>query len=325
MSTTTFPLSGIDGTNPLGFLAALGAFRVAAKIAAQNTPAAPVRLAWANTNGPWHPVLHTTAFADTAALLDALQEALSHPNPALSIAEHDEHGTAQTANNPKIPAPDFRIAALEAREKWLDASAPEFADFLAALGNESIIDKNGLNEDTAFRTMSGAGHQHFLKFMRELVSGTTREHIREALFGPWQYRDHQFSMRWDPSDDRRYALRWGNPSGDPATNVRGANRLAIEGLPFLPVMPTASTTLDTTGFSKQKTTERRHGLFWTWPLWTPPLTPDVCRSLLAHTELQTARPAIEKLAPLGIATAYRTQRITTGKFRNFTPAKPIAQ
>jgi hypothetical protein len=62
--------------------------------------------------------------------------------------------------------------------------------------------------------MSGAGHQHLLGFMKQLVRLTTREQVGAALFAQLTSEDEGPSLRWDPQDDRRYALRWKEPSGD---------------------------------------------------------------------------------------------------------------
>lgn len=74
--------------------------------------------------------------------------------------------------------------------------------------------------------MSGAGHQHFLKFMVELHGSTTREHYESALLKRWAYTDEGPSMRWDPSDYRPHALRADDPATDPIRTMRGANHLA---------------------------------------------------------------------------------------------------
>ena len=77
--------------------------------------------------------------------------------------------------------------------------------------------------DTAFRTMSGAGHQHFLGFMRELAVHTTADQLRRALLSRWDYADSRPSLRWDPADYRPHALRADDPSTDPIKTMRGAD------------------------------------------------------------------------------------------------------
>lgn len=299
----TLQLTGLDGANPLGFLAALGALRTATRLSSH-----PVRMAWQPLKNSWYPVLlgEDDLFASQATLAAAFHDILKRGNPAFAIAD-----------NSQMPLTDFKARAKEARDKWLDNTDKDYAAFIAAFGCEIVHDRNndGINADTAFRTMSGAGHQHFLKFMRELVRNTSEAHVYEALFGPWRFNDTQFSMRWAQEDDRRYALRWDNPSGDPARNVRGANRLAIEGLPFHTTMPVSQTKLETIGFTKS---------MWSWPLWGTFASQDSSRSLLSLQEIQTIKPDMRKLRPLSIFVVLRSQRITLGKFRNFTPASVIA-
>jgi hypothetical protein len=295
-----FTLTGLDGANPLGFLAALGAFRIL-------NEASPARMFWTQDGGKWTPVLRINQRPSILTLARILRS--RQDTPPLKMA-----------NNPQMPLLEFREAVYAAREQWF-ARVTHDLEFIAALGDSAVPDRNNpeINADTAWRTMSGSGHQHFLKFINEICKTTSLKQLREALFDPWRYADTDYSMRWDPADDRRYALRWQNPSTDKATNVRGANRLAIEALPLFPVMPTTRA-LETTGFSGHKSSDT----FFTWPIWMVPINLDVCRSLLAHAELQRASPATETFASLGVSAAFRSQRITVNKFRNFTPARQIA-
>jgi hypothetical protein len=293
-------LTGLDGANPLGFLATLGAFRVL-------NEASPARMYWRQDGGRWTPVLSTENWPSVLSLARILRR--RKDSPPLTMA-----------NNPQMPLDKFREAVLAAREQWF-TGATQNLELIAALGDSAVPDryKPTINADTAWRTMSGSGHQHFLKFINEICRITSLRQLQEALFGPWRYADIGYSMRWDPADDRRYALRWKDPSEDKVTNVRGANRLTIEALPLFPVMPTART-LETTGFRGSRSTDT----FFTWPIWTVPITLDVCRSLLALAELQRDHPDTATLALIGVHAVFRSQRITVGKFRNFTPARQIA-
>lgn len=298
------PLTGINGANPLGFLAALGTFRVA-----QQINDVPLRLSWAPAGGTWQPILHTPSEITPESLVEKLDTYLRSQadSPIFTVAK-----------NIKMPVHRFRAYAKSAIENWFSGDNPAWAAFAAAFSSDGVTDKNGEVEDTGFRTMSGAGHQHFLQFMNELARVTTSVHLKEALFGPWSYSDTQFSMRWDPEDDRHYSLRWSNPSTDPAKNVRGANRLAIEGLPLFPTMPNTSR-LDTTGFTGKKSNDT----FWIWPIWDVPITLDVCRSLLASATLTKPNLELVHISPTGVVAIFRSQRITIDKFRNFTPAIPV--
>ena len=168
--------------------------------------------------------------------------------------------------------------------------------------------------------MSGAGHQHFLGAMRQLCAATTPEHLHKALFNRWDHSDEKLGLRWDPKEDRRYALRWGNPSDtskNPIRTMWGANRLAVEALPLLPTVPDGRQ-LETTGF-----TRRDGAVLFTWPVWELGVSAEVVRTLLALAELQESEPDRTKLRAMGVADVYRCRRITLGKYRNLTHAEPV--
>ncbi len=298
-------LTGLQGHNPLAFLAALGVLRTASALRKGR----PMRMHWVESDGGWCPVL-LSAFASPDELAESVHEAL------LSMRGHPAFGFADDLT---IDGATFRGVAREAAT----VARPDdrvFADFIAGFAADGLPPddpKVGRIQDTGLRTMSGAGHQHFLGFMRELVDGTTVAHLRSSLFERWSYTDEKPSLRWDPQDDRRYALRWREPSGDPVRTMRGANRLAIEAIPLLPTFPVGSK-LATTAFR----TWRRVGTFLTWPIWTCPASVDSVRSLLASSELRQRQPDRSALTARGVVEVFRSQRITQGKYRNFTPAEP---
>ena len=301
--TSSLALTGLDGSNPLGFLAALGTFRVFSLAQPEKT----ARLHW--KAAPYYqPVLTCDETLSADMLLDAIAKRLAGmaAHPALTVDD-----------NLKLSPETFRAYAKKAVEQAHASGDRTWPDFVAAFGCEATSE-DGVIQDTAFRTMSGAGHQHFLKTMRDLARLTTRDHLYRSLFEPWAYEDEKPSLRWDPADDRRYALRWKEPSGDPIRTQRGANRLAVEALPLFPTAP-VHVALETTGF---QTGGSRH-TFFTWPIWNRPVTLDVVRSLLALPELQSDQPPRRPLRAMGIVDVYRSQRLTIGKFRNFAPARSV--
>lgn len=302
-------LNGLDGGNPLGFLAAIGTLRAVNQ--AEPSMSWEWRLGWKLNGGIWGPVLVGNEVLSEGALIESLMLALEgmDENPAF---EFDKNLTVGPEKYRSIAQDAQGRATLEDRR---------YADFIAAFGCESLTTPNGKTiQDTALRTMSGAGHQHFLGSMRELVEETKPDHLRDSLFEQWQYSDGRPSLRWDPVDDRRYALRWmnpGNTSKSPIRTMRGANRLAVEALPLLPTAPREKD-LHTTGFSQR----RGEGVFFTWPIWEKPLGIDVVRSLLSRPELQDSQPDRNRLRDMGIVEVYRSQRITADRYRNFTLAVP---
>ncbi len=172
-------------------------------------------------------------------------------------------------------------------------------------------------QDTALRTMSGAGHQHFVEFLVNIIRNTESSHLYSTLFEFWRYDDEGrgANLRWDPIDDRRYAMRWKNPSADAARSMRGANRLAIEAIPFFVTAPMGGR-LETTGFRTRK------GTFWFWPIWEPAIDAQAVITLLQLAAVSSGT-LDGSLVSRGIKVVYRSQRITVGKFRNFTPAQPV--
>ncbi len=299
-------LSGLSGSSLLGFMAALGTLQTLNSI----PETVGIKMKWVARGSSFVPVIHLPSALDHEALLAQLDK---------SLKSYAGHATITFAADLKVTAKQFRHLAETQCEDYLTQNSSVGACVAASFGCDAIVNDEGNIEDTAFRTMSGAGHQHFLAFMNELAKNTSIEQLREALFGPWRYRDPSPIMRWDNEDDRRYALRWDEPSKDPVRTVRGANRLAIASLPLFPVVPVSSTAVATTGFKGRKSNDT----FISWPLWSGWLGLDAVRSVLSMRELQIPDVSTDKFSTLGVLAVCRSQRITLGKYRNFTPAKVL--
>ncbi len=301
MSCTEFILNGLDGANPLGFLAALGVL----KATSDALPGNNVKMWWSQGFSSWRPILVLSKDMTSDEIILLLEQHLKNVDKK----------SFNFAENLNLQAENFRKESKMAFENS-NPNNRYVADFLAAYGCDSILDeKTGIIKDTALRTMSGAGHQHFLGSMLKLIENTTANHLSKALFSIWDYSDDQPSLRWDPIDDRRYALRWKEPSHDKIMTVRGANRLAIEALSLLPTAPYKNG-LETTAFSNRP----GEGVQFSWPIWKPKISLDIVRSMLSLKELQSLKPDRDMLSRMGIVEIYRSQRITEGKYRNFSSA-----
>lgn len=311
---TDLLLGGLSADNPLGYLATLGVLRTATLAAPENQ----FELSWKITNGSWRPHLRFSGDLNRATLIELLDKQLKDSSNLTSL------------NLDK----DLAIAVEVYRKAMIDcqsSASPKDrrdADFLIAFGSDVIESRKngkptGKIADTDFRTMSGAGHQHFLTTILTFITDTEAHHLDKAIFDDWTYDDavKGHCMRWDPVDDIRYALRWNNPSGDNSRNTQGSvwggNRLAIEALPLFPTQPNKRELL-TTGFSK-----RNRATELSWPVWSPPIRLSEARSLLALAQLQEDQPDYTELSDMGIEEVFRCQRITQGKFRNFSTAKPV--
>lgn len=284
-------LTGLDGSNLLAFLAALGTLRVLTLA----EPDAVVRMSWRD-RGYWMPVVHHSRLDSPKTLVDAL---------AVQVCgEHTINSACRIGPNLTFTAEVYANFLYDA---WEQADREQLA-FLAAFGSEFIREKERMT-DTAFRTMSGAGHQHFLATMVELARETRKSHLDSSLFVRWQYVDDRPNLRWDPADYRPHALRAENPSDDPIRTMRGANRLAIEALPFFPTFPWRRQ-LRTVAFE-----DRPGGVTLTWPIWDAPADAFSIAALLA----QKPEPAVAR----GVVQLFQAQRFTDGKFRNFSPARAL--
>ncbi len=297
-------LRGLDGSNPLGFLAAVGTLRTV-HIA---EPEERWSMSWETHDSAWTPSIRCSRILSEEDFVEVLCRTLSStPRPEFGFAK-----------NLDIERCAFREKAMSARR---DASRQNhrFADFMAAFGSEIFegSSKPKHIQDTEFRTMSGAGHQDFLGTMEKLAKNTTKDKLHESLFQKWDYSERKFGMRWDPNEDRRYALRWKNPSdGGGVETEHGANRLAIEALPLFPAIP-GKKKLETSGFAQID----RSACF-TWPIWNTSIGMEVVRSLLAIPDLQMDEVDRSHLCRIGVSEVFRSDRLSVGRYRNFTRAVP---
>jgi hypothetical protein len=101
-------------------------------------------------------------------------------------------------------------------------------------------------------------------------------------------------------------------------SVYGANRLAIEALPLFRCVPRGGV-LRTTGFREQRRTDGRNDVRFRWPVWTPWLSLNAVRSMLAVATSEDA----DTLRRRGVDARFESQRLTIGKFRCFSPAEPV--
>ncbi len=309
----TLFLHGLDGSNPLAFLAALGTLR---SLAVMN-PESEFRLGWRIDSGAWRPFIESDTKLSESEFCEEMAVWLAAP-PQLPIFE--SIGDNLTLS-PKAFGSLAQSSVDSATADPDDIASQSALEFLIAFGSDATHQPHSKDrtqmQDTALRTMSGAGHQHFIQFMRHIIANTDSSQLHSTLFEFWTYEDEGrgANLRWDPIDDRRYAMRWKNPSADAAKSMRGANRLAIEAIPFFATAPMQNR-LETTGFRSRK------GAFWYWPIWADAIDSQSIMSLL-QLAVVSAPSLDESLLKRGIEAVYRSQRITIGKFRNFTPTQPV--
>jgi hypothetical protein len=297
-------LSALDGTNPLGFLAALGAFRL---LSIENSR---VTMTWQLFNGTWRPTLFGIQVP-----LDQMGNELH-----AAIGKLDK---SVWSFDKKLPfaAARLRQEACNA-VRTVSSTSRGPADAIAALGVECYVDAKGNFKDTALRMVRAgdSSGQGLLAYGKRILDSTTATEIHNVITEAWLYHDRQCALRWDPVEDRGYALQWGNPSDDGALSVRAANCLALAAMTTLPTIPTKGQA-ETTGFGLR---EPKQSSF-TWPIWKHPVTLEIATSLMAMSDLQSEHPPRRELECRGIAAVYRCDRVMTSTYyANFTPARRVA-
>jgi len=372
MTVESLALPGIDGVNPLGFLAALGTLMTVRQ--AGETQA---RLRWQRAR-TWIPVLDGISTSDPGKLSAAVAGALrgrvvSDDDEKKRAATQREFDAAKKAAEDKRKeirnrglskkdcetAIEAEVGPLEQvrdekRQQWLDAlkkavPRPELAigkkidctheeyrahavdfledaghadretlDLLAAFGSDACRSKSKVKPDeiepTPFCFIKGSGQQFFLDTVLKLMEQADPERVRQVLFEPWAYRDEKLSMRWDPAEDRRYALMDRDPtaSDNKSRTVWMANLLAYRALPLFPCAPgrrgLATTAWALTG---------EGDLAFTWPIWEFSAPPDTIRSLLQLGILAKPERDRSSLRARGIAATFRSRRIKVGSGSNY--------
>lgn len=319
-------LTGLDGRNLLAFMAAVGTQvaldRKLALIArllgngAHGSKRQPLRMSW--NPETFRPIIHlplkgglgVAAGEWTPAVEDCLIRVLQHA--LKELAEVDKilpqkwkniKGLSQQELRKDAFTPASCAARSQANRSW--------ADFVAGLASDAIA-TGSEKEYTALCVITGDSHQHFLGFMGDLRKLVTHDHLKRALLAPWTYTDQGKAFRWDPSEDRRYALRASDPAKGPDKEIRsmwGANRLAFEALACFPCFPKGRH-LQTTAFEDERILR--------WPLWTPPVDLITLRSLLAHPAVVQRDASV--LGAMGVFSIASSRRTAVGRKRTFGPA-----
>jgi hypothetical protein len=254
---------------------------------------------------------------DCRARIFKLRLAMSSPDPSVTL------GKNLTGLNSEL------IAHARAASEQCSHDSRRWADLAAAYGvaDPDVPDRRMLASPWAL--ISGSGHQDFLGSVQELMIRCTVEHLRKALFGPWDPTDGKFSLRLDPGDDRRYALMDRDPtaSENKPLTLWGANRLAFEALRFFPCLPVRGgmAVLGWQAASGNWQDDCRVR----WPLWDEPIVAPVLGSLLGLEDiwLEESTVARERLRGLGVRAVMESRRIAIGeganKKYNLSPAAPV--
>ncbi len=257
-------LTGLEGTNPLGYLAALGV-----QVAFASEIDQP-RLWWSDDITPH-------AIVDSEFTMDRISEIATKTFAewSTSVATNPKQldgSPMQEADKLKLKSDDIRIYLHSSVHS--EGLSGSLATALVAEG--SLNKKDDRAKPTALNFMSG--QQKFLDVVRKVLSNVKKRELLEGLQGEWKYESELGTLMWDIVDDRGYALSAYNPSNVKKLSNPGPEALAILGLSLHPVFAGPDRTLTQGCSEKWKT---KNG-YYSYPLWRKPATLPTVKSLLAH-------------------------------------------
>jgi hypothetical protein len=212
-------------------------------------------------------------------------------------------------------------------QKLHSSLSAEAARWLSSLaGVEADLDKKG--KPIGWKTTSGplkftSAKMAYVGAMYALISSGSKssnrpERIEKALFEDWTYSDPEDTLRYAPSEARRYALQGADPTVDTAYRKmgahteRGASILASLGILSMP-MATTRVGCQVPGFLS-----RRPGAF-VWPIWRPAARLSSLEVLLTQQDFQLRAPALAPEIALAMI-AVRTRVTDQGNYYNVAQA-----
>lgn len=177
---------------------------------------------------------------------------------------------------------------------------------------------------------NGASHQNLVQSIRDILSLVERDHLRAALFAPWR-RGYEVAptrrkqldlgtrkptLRLDPADERLYALRLANPTTtDDFKTELGAQALAIPAFALLPVLPRHRRPVSVASF------RQANKVYFSWTLWDVPADLHAVRS---HVCVGVSRSNASEARARGAFAAYRVARVSGEKGKlSFSPAEGL--
>jgi len=292
-------LTGMEGTDPLGFLSALGALRVLS----ESAPDA--RLRWSAT-GRWVPVIERAGDHDPIErIVSHLEQWREHPPPGIAFAVGADRKIQDLKHLPAAYR-TFMEQAVDGRDR-------AWTRLAAAYATGVVVDGYGQTKPTSFHF--AAGQQRFMDVVLSLLADVTADDVEEALFGPWNGRNDSKSLRWRAGGDRNRALLSFDPSKHSDVTIPGADWLAFQALPLFPVAP-MNHRVRTPGFSGRGNSET-----FSWPLWEPSLHVDEIAALVVQ---DVAGMSAFERDRRGISIVLRSAVVRSCQgYGSFAPSAPI--
>lgn len=294
-------LGGVDGSNPLGFLATLGVLQI--------VPDAKLRFA---EDGTFQAIIDGLDGGEGSlarCIAGDAKKAESDQAPwrfTYMKAATKKQGPQKVADL-KPPPGEFKTFLSSCVEAWLTGSE-EPVGYAAAYGTDVAVDGKGNTKPTAFHFT--AAQQTFLGAVESIRASITHDWVNMSLFEGHGEKPGS-NLRWDPGAERSWALMANDPGRDGTSVNAPLEWLAFRGLPLLPSFP-RGTRITTTGVAG-----RGVDMAFTWPLWRIAASRQTVRSVL---QVNWAEREKERRARGIFAICSSAIRRTSQGFGNFGPS-----
>jgi len=297
-------LIGVDGANPLGFMASLGLLRVIRDARKSG------RLSFSD-DGMFRARVTVDFDARTLPELVADDAARWAGAAALGLRyEKTEKNGTKVVADLKAPPDVFRSFMEAAIEAWQTGNLDPAA-YATAFGTSEARDGKGVStKPTAFHFT--AANQTFLGIAEETRGRVTADWARRSLFEGFAAEPGK-NLRWDPGADRNWALMASNPNVEGTQVDAPLEWLAVRGLALLPTFPVKDRIVTT---AVEGT--RADDYVFAWPMWSAPAGPATVAALLAA---DWQRVSVRDRRARGIIALCRSAvRRSSQGFGNFGPA-----
>ena len=293
--TNSVSLTGLRADIPLGFMAALGLWR----ILESSDEFSGIKMRWEEHRGTFIPVLVQGGLTEAELLTACLAHLEAWPEQAL----FEFRPSVKTTNNGDL-------------RRWRD-QFPAFDEWFAAFS----VEGHGAADETKVSPldMSFAAQMFpagVVKVRTDLQKGhgkrgsSLTDRFREALIGPWLYRDNCHSRGWDASTLKEGAFTFKEPSPMPNSGVAAAVWLAVHSLPCFPCYVDHGR-LRARGFATNKGTR-----LFKWPIWEPAISRQAALTMLGQTARYTRgdTSAAIGIRARGVSAIYSSERRNLTKY-----------
>ena len=301
-------LTSLHGTNPAGFLAALGV------LSACDRAGLDVRLGWTSGLVP-HAFVEGADIGDLDALAEVLMADVAHPvhNVLLGFTPSGAH---QPIDDLKPSVAEISEWAAMVQSLWDLPAAQRFSSVLA---EGAIARTTNDSKPTALHFTSG--QQKFVQMAAEVRGQMALAACVNALSGRWVPDESSRSMRWNNALGRApYALAAVAPGKGTPPGVRGIEWLAVAGLGLTAVARHGH------GLATQGSAQSWNDGAWRWPIWSAALRPRTARAVIGHPQFvgEGTQPSQQAMASLGVTRVLEAPIRRPSKYGEFGPTRTIA-